>query len=473
MLDQLGLPFFSGSLVESSPSAVHCKDLFGNAPFDLEHVSHRFAICNSAYVELGTMLPQAGGEQTYLRTAYPSPKNLLSFLFCWCMIMCARPGAAAADSVIFAKYMLFPFVEDIKDHPWLQRFVGLGCISLITLINVFSTKLAIKIHDSVTLFKVMTLALIAVTGFLVGTRIWSSVPRPDNFSAPWEGMTTNVGTIATTLFNVFYAYDGWNNANYVVADMKNPSKDLPKAVGLGVSLVCFLYVIVNVSYLMVLPKEVMMGSQEILAGTFFSYTFGDIAGAKIFPVCIAMSAFGAVCAMVFSASRVIQSSAASGYLPFSSFFATINTRTKTPVNALMFHWFCVVFLMFAPPPGAAFHFLVGFAQYPTWIFYGLSVLGLVIMRKTHPHLPRSFKSFIPTSFVFIAVSLFLAIFPFVPSENPDYPYYLPSLSGVFFILIGVPLWYVLVYKKDKEREGADGEFPTEILLDSLKTPLDL
>ena len=191
-----------------------------------------------------------------------------------------------------------------------------------------------------------------------------------------------------------------------------------------------------------------MNSGELLAGTFFSYTFGEIAGAKVFPICIALSAFGAVCAMVFSASRVIYAAAQAGYFPFSSFFSTINERTGTPVNALIFHWVCVNFLMFAPPPGAAFNFLVEFAQYPSWIFYGLSVTGLVVMRFTHMHYPRPFKVFLPITFVFIAVAIFLAVFPFVPSVNPDYPYYLPSLSGILFIGAGVPLWYMLVHRKE-------------------------
>jgi amino acid transporter len=187
------------------------------------------------------MLPQSGGEQTYLSKAYPKPKNLLSFLFCWCMIMCARPGAAAADSIVFAKYIMFPIFDGPDSGVWLQRFVGLFVISLITVINIFSTKLAIQIHDLVTIFKVLTLATIAGTGFLVGTRIWSSIPRADeNFTDSFAGATTNPGLIATTLFSIFYTYDGWNNLNYSVGELKNPAKNLPKAAGLGVSIVCFL-----------------------------------------------------------------------------------------------------------------------------------------------------------------------------------------------------------------------------------------
>jgi len=212
------------------------------------------------------------------------------------------------------------------------------------------------------------------------------------------------------------------------------------------------YLVVNISYLVVLPKETMIEAGNLLAAKFFSVCFGHIAGVKIFPVCIALSAFGAVCAMVYSAARVIHSAAEAGYFPFSSFFSKINPYTKTPVNALVFHWACVVFLMFAPPPGAAFEFLVQFAQYPSWIFYGLSVLGLLIMRRTHTHLPRPFKVFFLFPIIFICVAIFLAVFPFIPSENPDFPSWLPSLAGVCFIIIGLPLWHVLVNRKSQESE---------------------
>jgi amino acid transporter len=204
---------------------------------------------------------------------------------------------------------------------------------------------------------------------------------------------------------------------------------------------------------MVLPKDVMMESEALLAGTFFNYTFGDTMGGKVFPVFIALSAFGAVCAMVYSAARVIKAAAESGYFPFSSTFAKVHPTFKTPVNALLFHWVCVVALMILPPPGAAFEFLVQFAQYPTWIFYGLAIFGLIRMRKSHAHYPRPFRVWLPLSFVFVCVSIFLAIFPFVPSENEMFPYYLPPLSGVIFLLIGIPLWNTLVNKKGNVGES--------------------
>ncbi len=210
---------------------VHCKRCIFTT------FSHE---CCSAYVELGTMIPKAGAEQAYLSVAYPRPKNLISFLFCWTMLASSRPGAAAADSVIFAQYILFPFYGGTSSDPIVQKVVGVLCITIITIINIFSTKLAIRIHDYVTVFKILTLLVIGGTGFCVATGLWSPVPRADNFSSGFSGATTNAGVLATTLFNVFYAYDGWNNLNYSVADLKDPHKNLPKAAGLGVSLVCFL-----------------------------------------------------------------------------------------------------------------------------------------------------------------------------------------------------------------------------------------
>jgi amino acid transporter len=226
---------------------------------------------------------------------------------------------------------------------------------------------------------------------------------------------------------------------------------------------------------MVLPKDIMMESEALLAGTFFSYTFGETMGGKVFPVFIALSAFGAVCAMVYSAARVIFAAAESGYFPFSSVFASNHATFKTPVNALLFHWVCVVVYMVAPPPGAAFEFLVQFAQYPTWIFYGLAIYGLIRMRKSHPHYPRSFRVWLPLSVIFILVAVFLAIFPFVPSENPDYPYFLPPLFGVLFLLIGIPLWHVLVNKSQPEDTHETGSVLKEFIdIDHLQNnPFDI
>ena len=116
---------------------------------------------------MGCMLPSSGGEQAYLDIGFERPKSLFAFLFCWCMIVCIRPGSAAADSVIFGKYMMFPFVDLDDQSPWLQRGIGMLCISSITLMNILSTKLAVKIHDLLTIVKIIIVSMISFSGLFV------------------------------------------------------------------------------------------------------------------------------------------------------------------------------------------------------------------------------------------------------------------------------------------------------------------
>ena len=217
----------------------------------------------------------------------------------------------------------------------------------------------------------------------------------------------------------------------------------------------------------------MIEKGELLAATFFSHTFGDIAGAKIFPICIALSAFGAVCAMVFSAASLIQSASVSGYLPLSSVFKQVHPKTKTPVNALLLHWAIVCALLVLPPAGKAFDFLVSLVCYPVWIFYGFAVVGLLIMRKSHAHLPRPFKIWAPFCWVFIAVSVFLAVFPLVPpTEDPGYPYYLPAVLGLIFIIIGIPYKRLFV-KETPESDNEFDEFKLEKFASAKEEEFDL
>jgi amino acid transporter len=250
--------------------------------------------------------------------------------------------------------------------------------------------------------------------------------------------------------------DGWNNLNYAVGELENPKKNLPKAAGWGVSLVMTLYILANFGYFSVVPLEEISASSELLAARFFTIVFGQVAGHKILPFFIAFSAFGAVAAMVFSASRVIYAASQARLLPGSQFLAVIDSKFQTPIRALVVNCIITIALIVGPPPGAAFDFLVEMVGYPTWIFYGLSLVGLLILRKSHAHLERPYKVFSPIAIVFILVSIFLSIFPFVPKESIEFPFYLPSLVGCIFIVSGVPVWWIFVKRQKEVNMDFDG-----------------
>ncbi|CEO99839.1 Amino acid permease/ SLC12A domain-containing protein [Plasmodiophora brassicae] len=410
-----------------------------------------------SYIELGTMMPRSGGEQAYLEAAFRRPRALVAFLFCWVMILCIRPGSEAADCIIFAKYVVVPFLGDADHDGFREKCLAVVAITSITLVNMAATRLAVVVHDVLTCIKIAVVTLIALTGVLVAAGAIAITDTPANFSTGFHGSASNVSNYASATFLVMWAYDGWNNLSYSAGELGDPVRQLPRATALGVLFATCLYVLANFAYFMVVPLADLVASSELLAGTFFNVVFGGVMGAHVFPMLLALSAYGAVSAMVFSAGRVAQAAALAGVLPYSAYFRHLHAATGTPVRALALNWLLTVALIVSPPSRNAFDFLVDLVSYPEWVFYGLSVVGLIVLRYTGGDVHRPFK--VPTVLpvLFIAAALFLVVFPFFPTTNPAYPSWLPPVISLAIIATAVPVWFAFV----KDNEMADLGFALE------------
>ena len=149
--------------------------------------------------------------------------------------------------------------------------------------------------------------------------------------------------------------------------------------------------------------------------------------------------------MSFSASRVIYEVSREGYLPFSNILA-VPSRFKTPINASLLHCALSLAFILGPPPGEAYAFLIDISSYPTWVFYGISVIGLLKLRVTEPDTLRPFKCPNIISVFFILAAIFLSVFPFIPptAYHGDLPYWLAPLCGFMFIILSIPCWYIQV-----------------------------
>ncbi|RKP07187.1 amino acid/polyamine transporter I, partial [Thamnocephalis sphaerospora] len=406
-----------------------------------------------SYIELGTMLPKSGGEQAYLDYAFKKPKALLSFMFCWSLIVCIRPGSGAANSTVFGKYAMFAAVGPstelepgtLKDnYEWYVRAFGIFCITFITTVNMFSVNWALRMHNTLTSIKVIVLFIIAITGVVVMAGGTPHVEKTTNWDHPFEGTKGDVSTYSIVLFKLYWAYGGWNNLNFSLGELRNPKRNLPIATLSGVSIVTVLYILANAAYFTVVPAATAFAGREILAGSFVNIVFGLHFGRVVLPTFISLSAFGAVSAMTFAVSRVIFVAAREGYFPASHVFGRLS-RFGTPVNALIFNWCAIIIMMLAPPPGEAFDFLIDMVGYPQAIAYGVAVLGLLWLRRTEPDKERPVRVWWPLAVFFVLVSVFVAIFPFVPPTeqlSSNIPYYLSSLLGAVLMLAGLPLWYV-------------------------------
>ncbi|KAI9598203.1 amino acid permease-domain-containing protein [Syncephalis fuscata] len=358
-------------------------------------VSYLGTLC---YVELGTMLPKSGGEQAYLAYAFKRPRELFSFLFCWCTIICIQPNCVSANAVVFGSYILYAIYGAPSELPdnslkqnydWYSRGIGLFIATAITLVCIVSTKWALRMQNGITFVKIITLLVFAITGVVILAGGAPSIPNAGNWDKMFEGTSTDVSNYANAMFSVFWAFGGWNALNFCVGELKNPN---------------------------------------ILAGTFSNIVFGHYFGRVGLPILIAICTYGTLAATIFTASRVIHIAAKENYFPFARFFSQVNTNYGTPVNALLFNWVISVVFMIAPPPGKAFDFLITMSGYPQSLFFGFTVAGLIVLRKTEPEKERPFRVW----------------------------------------LIGIPCWYIIVIHKGNTRR-AWSEFTSSMRINTPTT----
>ncbi|KAJ1811631.1 hypothetical protein LPJ56_004223 [Coemansia sp. RSA 2599] len=396
----------------------------------------------TAFIELGLMFRQNGGTMRFLAHAYPRPRVVLAYLFAWSMIVCIRPGAIAANGPVVGKYWLY--AAGVSDSGWRARGIGFGCITLVTAINVLSAKWSLRIINVLTCVKILVLLCIVVAGIVASTGA-IGIPRTGNWSHGFRGTSGDAHAYSSALTKVFWAYDGFTNLVYSLGELRRPERNLPWAVGGSVGIVGLLYVLANVAFFLVVPLDVAIGSEEILAAEFTNRVFGRFVGRVALPVFIGLSVFGAICAQTYGVARLLDSANAVGFVPMGRLFCGNHPRLQTPVASLAVMYVLTLVYLLAPPPGRVFDLLVDFVQWSTWLFYGLAAAGAIVLRYTMPVCPlRTFRSFHPLNALFIAFCAYITIFPFVPPQKKDdgpYPFYLSPLLGLVTTLAGLVPWY--------------------------------
>ncbi|KAI8872117.1 amino acid transporter, partial [Ramicandelaber brevisporus] len=407
-----------------------------------------------AYVELGSMFPTSGGEFEYLKHAFPYPRGLLSLLFSFAMITCIRPARGAAISMVFAEYLYYA-LKGPSDHgqradsavsqQWIERGLAIACITVVSIVNALSVRWALRLNTLLGVIKSLVLAIIAISGIVVLTGV-TSIPRQlgnwDLAKAATLRDTSQgeIGprNIASALFKVMFAFEGWNNLNYSLGELKNPQRNLPIAVGGGVVMTAMLYILANAAYFSIIPLAEIYSSNDILAGIYCEIVFGKVVGRVILPVCVSISCLGAVSAGVFGVSRIIVAAAKEGYLPLSHQLGHISERFGTPLAAVVLNYVLTVAFIVLPPPGEAFRLLVDIQSYPTWCFYGITVIGLLVMRAKKPSIPRPFKAAISVALLFVITAILLCTLPFLPpvkARSSSVPYFTAPLIGAIYVVL--------------------------------------
>ncbi|CAZ86234.1 unnamed protein product [Tuber melanosporum] len=407
------------------------------------------------YLEFGVALPFNGGELVYLDEAYARPRYFASCMFAIFFVLL---GNTAANTIAFAKHMLVAFndKEPVPDYR-LQKFVALVCITFICLIHLFSRKMGIFINNALAVYKVALLLFVVISGFVClgggGGGDHKGPYGAENLKDAFEGSSGSPYHYASAMLGVLYSYQGWENANYVLAEVKRPrgheSRTFKRAALVAFTVVTVLYILANVAYFAASTTDEIMKDGVTVAASFFIKVFGDgplvTRGLKVL---IALSAFGNVVAVTYANARVKQEIAKQRILPFSAFWASTSPY-GTPVGALILHWiFTVIVIVAVPNYGAqdeAYNLVsVLFTYGHTWIgiFVSLGLISLPFHEKFREWRPAvvSIRKLYGLVALYITLNIFVIVLIWWPDPNAKISSYVAPSVGTSVLGFGVLYW---------------------------------
>jgi len=419
-----------GSGIFSSPGIVVANTQSVGASLVVWTVSGILAWTGaSSFAELGSMIPLNGGAQAYLAYAY---NPLVSYLFTWTAITALQPGGNAIIALIFGEYInrLIYHATSSDGSPdaipvWAIKLTACAAVIIVSLLCVASPKLGTRASVVFTVVKLTSLIAIAVIGVVQIARGRATASLTESV---FSGTSTNPSSYALALYSGLWAFAGWDQTNYVGGEMKNPEKNIPRVIHSSMAVVMFLFITVNGSYFALLDKSIVERSNTV-ALDFGRAVFGPIGGV-VFACMVAFSCFGALNGSFFTSARLIYVAGRERFLP--AMFGRLHPTLKTPINAMGLQAsITIVYIII----GGGFRSLINFYSVASWLFYFLTVMGLVVLRFKEPNLERPYKTYITTPLIFSAVALFLLSMPIFAAP-------LEALAALGFISAGVPLYYI-------------------------------
>ena len=394
-----------------------------------------------SYAELAAAIPEAGGEYAYLREAYGP---VWGFLYSWTQMWVAKSGSIATLATGFFYYLanFFPGLDTVfyrlplplgpGGGPLEFRYGQLLAMALIlslAWLNYYGVKLGGEVQVGVTAIKVALIAGIIVAGLGFGT---AHAVR----SAPPVAFT--VAGFFAALAAALWAYDGWNNVAMVASEVRNPQRNLPRALIGGTLAVICIYLLANAAYFHVLSAAEVAANPRV-AGEMMGRIVGA-AGAGAVSVAAMISIFAALNGSILTGSRVPYAAARDGL--FFRAIAGVNPRYHTPGGSIvaLSAWAAMLVL------SGGYRQLFTYVIFASWILYGMTAAAVLVLRHKQPNLPRPYRTagypLIPIAFVVVAAAFVIATLWDSPRE---------SLMGIFLIVLGLPFYfYWSSHKKTSE-----------------------
>lgn len=375
-----------------------------------------------SYGELAAMMPRAGGQYVYLREAFGP---MYGFLYGWTFFTVIQTGTIAAVAVAFAKF-LGVFVPDLP-----QKAVAIVLIVFLTWLNTRGLRTGAMVQNVFTVAK--TGALIGLIGaaILVGR---NDVAVARNFGANfWAGGfdgLTAVRVLGVALVGSLFSSDSWNNVTFTAGETRNPKRNVPLSLLLGVGLVSILYLLANYAYLLVLPFEQIQNAAQDRVGTAAASAILGPVAVQVMAAAIMVSTFGCANGLTLAGARVYYAMALDGL--FFQQAARLDPKTQAPVISLWIQclWACGLTL------SGSYSDLLDYVIFAVLLFYILTIVGIFVLRRTRPEVERPYRAFgypvLPALYVLLASGIELLLLLYKPSF---------TWPGLIIVLLGIPVYF--------------------------------
>lgn len=379
------------------------------------------ALC---FAELGARRPEAGGGYVYLREAF-SP--LFGFLYGWKMLLISATGAIAALAIIFARYLIdLVALTSVWEKP-----IAVAAIVFLSGINYFGIRFGSITQNIFTVLKLLALAGMTLCGLLWGAGEMIA-PETAAQSLPTQaGVWGIIAALGYALIPVMFSHGGWQHANHIAGEIKNPNRNLPLSLILGVAIVVGSYLLANWAYLYTLGVEGLANS-EAPAYDVMRITVGET-GSTLMGAGVVASVFGILNLIIMAAPRVYQAMAEDDL--FFKRFAKLHPRYRTPHGPIMLQagWSIILAI------SGTFAQLLDFVVFGDWILFALIVATLFVYRRRDrergvPEDTFRMMGYPVLPIIFILASTFIVISLVVSNL-------LNALVGTAFILLGVGVYY--------------------------------
>jgi APA family basic amino acid/polyamine antiporter len=426
------------------------------------------------YGELAAMMPRAGGQYVYLRE---SLGPLWGFLYGWTLFLVIQTGTIAAVGVAFGKFLGI-FWPAISSSHWIvhlwkvpkfaigpmmlggmdvglntQNLVAILVVVALSVINIFGVKTGAFIQNIFTTAKVSALLGLVVFGVFLGrnaqamaanfgSNFWRNAGLGTLHDVGGGALVSTLTVLAIAQVGSLFSADAWNNVTFTAGEVKNPSRNLPLSLALGTGVVIALYIACNFIYLSALPlagspggttlieRGIQYAREDRVATAVMSQMFGSIGGA-LMAAAIMISTVGCCNGMIFAGARVYYAMAKDGL--FFHGVARLHPQYKTPAISLMVQmaWTCVLCI------SGSYGQLLDYIIFAVLVFYVLTIVGLFVLRRTHPEAERPYKAIgypvLPAIYIVMALLIDIVLLRY----KPQYTW-----PGLFIVLLGIPVYYI-------------------------------